>query len=188
MDSTLISLNQFCLVNKWSCLSSTQSEASIQRCQGSDSLYQTCLQTRFGSQLFQYATSLLVCNETPNHAKAECIDQEITWGCLHSEHQCQKYRLGSRHLELHDHKVNMLVLCQYTSHLQRHLLVYCLLQQTKEVDLTIPSFDHLSEEIKARSNAITSIHTDSRKSKSNFLLHCANVSEELQQEAESLYY
>ena len=44
--------------------------------------------------LFQRAISLF-CNEAPNHAEVNCIDQDITQGCIytrliHSENQCRK--------------------------------------------------------------------------------------------------
>ena len=130
--------------------------------------------------LFQRATSLL-CNETPNNPEAECINQEITRGCLHSENQCWNWRSDRWHLELHHLKVTKSVLCQYRSCLWHNLLVSCLLQRAVEVGLSIPPSTHLSKEIKALSNANTSMHTDSRKTRRDSLLHYANISEELQQ-------
>ena len=50
-----------------------------------------------------------------------------------------------------------------------------------EVDLIVPPPTHLSKKIEALSNAIASMHTDSRKIRQDFLLHCANGCEKPQQ-------
>ena len=86
---------------------------------------------------------------------------------------------------MHYLKVTKSVLCQYRGRLWCQFSVSRLLQRAVEVDLTIPPPDHLSEEIKALSNAIASMHTDARKTRRDFLLHQANISEELQQKQQA---
>ena len=133
------------------------------------------------NNIFKRANSLIR-PDNPDHSEAECIYKIITRSCLHSEKEYRKRRSDWWHIQLDCLNVDKSVLCQYRSCLQRKLSVSCLLKWAGELNIPIPSSDHLSKEITALSNAIASMCTESQKSRQAFLLQQVNVSKDILQQ------
>ena len=103
-----------------------------------------------------------------NHTLAETIDNEITRGCIHAEHQCRKRRTDFWNIELHQMKRDLAIWCYYKK--RRHIygtsnsLIYLAAKHGINIphDITLPKIQHEIQELRTK---VLLIYKDSKNKK-----------------------